>query len=98
LRWKKENAMPTLQLHITGRVQGVGYRASAQQQARKLGLSGFVRNQPDGSVYAEITGSQLQVEKMIRWCQNGPPLARVAAVKVTEVAEETGGEGFEVRY
>jgi acylphosphatase len=90
--------MPSLQLQVTGRVQGVGYRASAQQQARKLGLSGFVRNQPDGSVYVEVTGSQPQVEKMIRWCQQGPPMARVVTVTVTEVAEDLTQEGFEIKH
>jgi acylphosphatase len=69
-------------LTITGRVQGVAYRASAQEEGLRLGLVGLVRNRPDGSVEAVVEGSKQAVEEFIRWCRRGPPAARVADVQV----------------
>lgn len=71
-------------LHIFGRVQGVYYRASTQQEAERLGLSGWVKNRPDGSVEAEAHGSPSAVAALIAWCQHGPPGARVERLEVTE--------------
>jgi acylphosphatase len=78
-----------MHLRITGRVQGVGYRAWAQKTARKFGLSGWVRNLNDGSVEAIAQGPKDTVEQFIAACQAGPMLARVTAVdtKVVESAE-----------
>ena len=69
---------------IRGRVQGVGYRAWVDHQARRLGLQGWVRNRRDGSVEAVFEGAEDVVANMIASCRNGPPSARV-----DEVAEET---------
>jgi acylphosphatase len=82
---------------ITGRVQGVFYRREAHREAVKLGLAGFVRNQDDGSVYAEAEGSPTAVGAFINWSRRGPENARVDNVNVDEISPEDG-EGFVVRY
>ena len=69
---------------IRGRVQGVGYRAWVDHQARRLGLQGWVRNRRDGSVEAVFEGAEDTVANMIASCRNGP-----ASARVDEVAEET---------
>jgi len=69
-------------LHITGIVQGVGYRASFDAEARRLNLSGWVRNRRDGSVEAMIDGPAGAVEEIIAWSRRGPSLARVSDVQV----------------
>lgn len=69
-------------LKITGRVQGVFYRASTRDRARALGLSGFVRNASDGSVEVLAAGDRGLVEELIAWCHRGPSGSRVDAVRV----------------
>ena len=84
-----------MHVEVTGRVQGVFYRATCVERARALGLSGWVRNTVDGSVEAEFEGPDDQVRTMIDWCRVGPPGARVADVSVRD--EPSGGdEGFRV--
>lgn len=73
-----------LNLKITGKVQGVWYRKSTHDEALRLGLKGFVRNEPDGSVYAEAEGPEDLLKEFVAWCKKGPMLARVSEVKVTE--------------
>ena len=82
-------------LVITGGVQGVFYRRDTQREAQKLGLAGFVRNERDGSVYAEAEGPENQVGALIRWCRRGPAHARVEDVRVTEM-KPLGTAGFRV--
>ncbi len=81
---------------ISGHVQGVGYRFSTRDAATRLGLQGWVRNLPDGRVEAVFEGDRNQIEKMLRWCYQGPPGARVQDVKVGYAAPE-GLRGFEIR-
>jgi acylphosphatase len=81
---------------ITGKVQGVYYRASAKDKAIALGLSGFVRNEPDGSVYLEAEGNEEKVKALVEWCKLGPPSAIVERVDVTAGAV-AGFNGFEIR-
>jgi acylphosphatase len=88
--------MSTVRLRITGRVQGVGYRAWAVQEATRLGVSGWVCNRRDGSVEAVITGDEDRVAAMIAACRDGPYAARVAAVS-TEEARDDGSTGFTAR-
>ncbi|KRB92717.1 acylphosphatase [Noviherbaspirillum sp. Root189] len=72
-------------LHITGIVQGVGYRASFDAEARRLNLSGWVRNRRDGSVEALVDGPAEAIENIIAWSRRGPSLARVTDVHVSVV-------------
>ncbi len=88
--------MKHVKLLIRGRVQGVAYRAHTRRKALSLGLSGFVENRPDGSVYAEVEGPAEAVEEMVRWCRQGPPLAEVSSVELREGAP-VQHQGFEVR-
>lgn len=86
------------EVQIRGRVQGVFYRQSTKEMATSLGLSGWAKNCPDGSVAAVFEGEKLLVEKAIEWCRQGPPAARVSEVKVDW--QEYRGEftGFAIRY
>jgi acylphosphatase len=72
---------------VSGLVQGVGYRYTTVQQARKLQLNGWVRNLNDGRVEAVFEGEQTAVEEMIRWCHRGPSAAVVedVAVEIEEI-------------
>lgn len=69
-------------LVISGKVQGVFYRASALAEAQRLGLSGFVKNLPDGAVEAVVEGERHLVDEFVAWCRRGPPAARVDDVLV----------------
>lgn len=71
-------------IQVTGKVQGVFFRASAVRKAQELGIAGWVKNVPDGSVAAEAEGEEAGVETFIGWCRQGPPGARVAEVKVED--------------
>ena len=82
-----------VRLRITGRVQGVGYRAWAMQMAARLGVRGWVRNRSDGSVEALVIGEDGAVDRMIEACREGPFGARVADV-ATGDAEDNGSAGF----
>ena len=73
------------------------FRAHTKDMADKLGIKGWVRNVPDGSVEAVFEGDDESVEKIIEWCHRGPPLARVERVEV-EYEEPRGEEKFEIRY
>jgi acylphosphatase len=80
---------------ITGRVQGVGFRAWTQGEATARGLSGWVRNEPDGTVSALIEGPGAQVTTMLKALESGPPAARVDDVRVMAGAQ-TEVAGFRV--
>ena len=82
-------------LHVTGRVQGVSYRAAMQQEAERLGVTGWVRNEPDGSVAAHVEG--VDRGGLVAWCRRGPSGSRVRDVAVRQSAV-AGHRGFEIRY
>jgi acylphosphatase len=89
------------QLTIQGRVQGVGYRAWVEQQARAHGLEGWVRNRRDGSVEALLAGPADVVANMVALCHRGPSYARVEAVHEEPAHSDAlklryAGEGFSV--
>ena len=73
-------------VRVTGRVQGVWFRASAVREAARLGVGGFARNERDGSVTVEAEGAQVAVDAMVAWCRTGPPRAEVTGVEVEHVA------------
>ena len=74
--------MPTVHLLIKGKVQGVAYRASAQDKAIQLSLTGWVRNTPQGHVEATVTGPAPPLQQIITWCKQGTPAAPVPNVEV----------------
>lgn len=82
---------------VSGRVQGVWYRAHTQEKAVELGVSGFVRNLPDGTVEIVAQGSDEDVDRFLDWARVGPPLAEVTEVRVSALAEDDRFDSFEVR-
>lgn len=88
----------TVKAVVVGRVQGVYFRAYTQEAASGLGLKGWVRNLPDGSVEALITGAPEQVERMITWLYQGSPMSLVREVQVQEVEADEEFSGFDIRY
>ena len=80
--------MITRRLRIEGLVQGVGYRAAMYERARRLGVTGWVRNRRDGSVEAVAQGSAETLERFVAWAQQGPPAARVSSVRVSDAGDE----------
>ena len=83
---------------ISGRVQGVWFRATTKQKAEQLGITGWVRNTPDGCVEAIIEGEEQQVKKMIEWCHEGPPLATVDKVEIKNQSPTNGFDGFSIKH
>ncbi len=77
-------------------MQGVFFRASCEQEARRLGVAGWVSNRPDGAVEATFEGGDEAVEAMVDWARRGPPRATVDAIDVTD-EDPQGGQGFSVR-
>jgi len=84
-----------VQVKVTGRVQGVAFRWEAQHQAERLGVTGWVRNEPDGSVAAHVEGEADAVNDMVVWLRQGPPAARVRDVAVVPVTA-IGAGSFEI--
>jgi acylphosphatase len=82
---------------VSGRVQGVFYRASTRDAARERDVDGWVRNLDDGRVEAVFEGSEESVEALVEWCHTGSPAATVEDVDVA-YEEPTGESGFRVRY
>jgi acylphosphatase len=75
----------SLSITIRGHVQGVGFRYHARAKAMELLLTGFVRNQPDGTVFIEVVGEDLVVDEFVAWCRQGPRWARVDSVDIQSV-------------
>ncbi|MEX1082027.1 MAG: acylphosphatase [Halofilum sp. (in: g-proteobacteria)] len=82
---------------VRGRVQGVFFRASAQEEARRLGLTGWVRNLPDGRVEVLACGDGPTLERFREWLREGPPDARVDAIEEEARSAEEAPEEFAVR-
>ena len=83
-------------LSISGRVQGVFFRQWTVEQAREIGVSGWVRNCPNGTVEARLSGEESAVAELIERMRRGPPAAEVARVRIDEAPPEKS-DGFEVR-
>ena len=71
---------------VSGRVQGVSYRAATASEARRLGVVGWVRNRSDGTVELEAEGHDESISQLIAWCEQGPPSAGVSGVAIDEIA------------
>lgn len=89
-------------IRIYGRVQGVGFRYTARNKARELRLSGWVENEPDGSVHVEVHGSVAACHSFLRWCREGTGYSWVEKVEVDELEEPQEGQtglfqGFIIR-
>ncbi len=90
--------MKRIQATIQGRVQGVSFRYYTQKEAQRLGLTGWVRNQPDGSVMTIAEGTEENLHQFVQFLHHGPPAARVSRVDLTW--QEASGKfiHFEVSY
>ena len=86
----------TLKIH--GKVQGVCFRMYAEKKAKELELAGFVRNEPDGTVYIEAGGGEEKIGEFVKWCRQGPEWAEVKKVDVSEGGEGGGLKGFTIKY
>jgi acylphosphatase len=84
-------------LTVSGRVQGVFFRDSCRTMAVALGVTGWVRNLPDGSVQVVAEGDRAAVDRLVEWCREGPPRANVTGVVVVDEAP-AGEREFRVRY
>ena len=83
-------------VYVSGQVQGVFFRDSAREKAEHLGLTGWVKNLPDGRVEALFEGPSEKVREVIQWCKQGPPHATVEDVETAFEASQGGLTGFEV--
>jgi acylphosphatase len=90
--------MRTIHVIVTGTVQGVGFRFSTRRQAVHLGLAGWVRNQPDGSVALCAQGSTGAVDRLIAFLEKGPPGASVTSVTIEDIAPDPALTGFDIRF
>ena len=88
--------MPARHLIIKGEVQGVFYRASARKVARATGVTGWIRNTPDGHVEAVVNGHDEELDKFVSWCRQGPADAVVTDV-IISAAEQTEFDDFTIR-
>lgn len=89
--------MRRIRFLVTGRVQGVAFRAYAAAEARRLCLAGFVQNRRDGAVFGEAQGQAAAVDAFAAWLQRGSPLARVERVELQDLSPVPGAEDFAVR-
>ena len=83
---------------VSGRVQGVYFRAHTREKALTLGLTGWVRNLPDGKVEVVAEGDKSGLEELAAWCRQGPPAACVVSVDLSREEPEGGLEPFSIRY
>jgi acylphosphatase len=82
---------------VSGKVQGVFYRASTAEQAKRLGLAGYAKNLPDGRVEVLACGEQSKVEELIAWLRQGPPSAKVSGVEVQDADASQAPADFSTR-
>ncbi len=83
-------------LTITGRVQGVWFRAGTKETADSLGIKGWVRNMPDGSVEVDAIGAMDAMGQFIQWCYQGPPGAKVKSIDIEELEPADDPQGFRI--
>jgi acylphosphatase len=90
--------MRRIHVYISGRVQGVAFRARTHREAARLGLGGWVRNLPDGRVEAVFEGPDEKITEMLAWCRKGPSLALVKGVELNEETCADDFRDFTIRY
>ncbi len=93
----KKKEIKRVRVFISGLVQGVFFRSFTQKKAQELGLAGWVRNLKDGRVESVFEGEKDKIDKMIKWCYQGPPNSKVEKVEKVEEAEK-GLKSFEINY
>lgn len=84
-------------IFVSGRVQGVGYRWSAVREARHRGITGYVKNLPDGRVYIEAEGTRKQLEEFVDWCMKGPGIGFVRSV-IADSFPPINYRDFDIEY
>lgn len=89
------NSVKRYRIKIEGVVQGVAFRYSARKVASSLGVSGFIRNMPDGSVYAEAEAEEGKLNEFAGWCRKGPRAASVQKTDIEEM-EVQNSKGFHI--
>lgn len=89
------DCMKTIRIKVHGKVQGVWYRKSTHDQAKLLEVNGWVKNEPDRTVLIEASGTAEALNEFINWCHQGPPLARVTKVEVSEI-DAVDFDSFEI--
>ena len=92
--------LPVVRVHVyvSGRVQGVFYRSNTRRKALELGLTGWVRNLPDGRVEAIVEGEENRVDELIQWCRRGSPSAAVTGLEVERETPTGEFATFGVRF
>jgi len=86
-----------VEVRVHGRVQGVWFRGSTRDEARRLGLAGWVSNRSDGTVQARLQGDPAAVEAMVAWCRIGPPGAEVTRLDVEDAEADDTLSEFRIR-
>lgn len=89
--------MKHLKIKIYGQVQNVGFRHYIHEKAGELGIKGFVKNMPDGSIYIEAEGEKKKLNEFLDWCYSGPSWAEVGNIDYDFINKFMGYEDFEVR-
>ncbi len=89
--------MKHLDIKVYGKVQGVFYRLSAQREAEKLGLNGFVRNAEDGSVEISAEGEESSLQELLAWCRKGSMMSKVTKVDYNESDKLENYDKFEIK-
>jgi len=87
-----------MRLIIEGRVQGVWFRESTRRQALGFGLTGWVKNRPEGTVEVLVEGPEQEVNQLISWCRKGPPTARVSGIRKTEETWQGQFDSFDIVF
>jgi len=89
--------MKRIRVIILGKVHGVSFRASAKEKADSLGISGWIKNNQDGTVEAIFEGEEKKIEEILSWCRKGPVHAKVKNVKVSEESYKGEFKDFKVK-
>ena len=90
--------MQAVKINVKGEVQGVFFRAYTQKEAQRIGLIGYVKNIPNGSVEIVAQGEKEQTQQLIEWCHQGSPDSDVTAIETSNISVSGKFKSFEIRY